>query len=47
MLVFYKNWQGIGESPVRNDFHCEALAEHETDIPDRGFADNLSFFIKH
>ena len=21
MLVFYKNWQGIGESPVRNEFH--------------------------
>ena len=27
MLVFYKNWQGIGKSPVRNEFHCEALAE--------------------
>ena len=24
MLVFYKNWQGIGESPVRNEFHREA-----------------------
>ena len=35
MLVFYKNWQGIGESPVRNEFHREA------DIPDRGFADNV------
>ena len=27
MLVFYKNWQGIGESPVRNEFHREASAE--------------------
>ena len=26
-LVFYKNWQGIGESPVRNEFHREATAE--------------------
>ena len=26
MLVFYKNWQGIGESPVRNVFHGEASA---------------------
>ena len=41
MLVFYKNWQGIGESPVRNEFH------HKTDIPDRGFADTLSVFVKH
>ena len=40
MLVFYKNWQGIGESPVRNEFP-------ETDIPDRGFADTLSVFVKH
>ena len=24
MFVFYKNWQGIGESPVRNEFHREA-----------------------
>ena len=27
MLVFYKNWQGIGESPVRNEFQREAIAE--------------------
>ena len=27
MLVFYKNWQGIGESPVRNEFHRKASAE--------------------
>ena len=27
MLVFYKNWQGIGESPVRNEFHREASPE--------------------
>ena len=26
MLVFYKNWKGIGESPVRNEFHREASA---------------------
>ena len=26
MLVFYKNWQGIGESPVRNEFYREASA---------------------
>ena len=24
MLVFKKNWQGIGVSPVRNEFHSEA-----------------------
>ena len=27
MLVFYENWQGICESPVRNEFHREASAE--------------------
>ena len=26
MLVFYKNWKGIDESPVRNEFHREAFA---------------------
>ena len=26
VLEFYKNWQGIGESLVRNEFHREALA---------------------
>ena len=29
MLVFYKNWQGIGESPVRNEFHREASNAHD------------------
>ena len=43
MLVFYKNWQGIGESHVRNEFHREA----SVDIPDGGFADTLSVFVKH
>ena len=47
MLVFYKNWQGIGESPVRNEFHREAPAERWKDIPDSGFADTLSVFVKH
>ena len=27
MFVFYKNGQGIGESPFRNEFHHEASAE--------------------
>ena len=27
MLVFYKNWQGICESSVKNVFHREASAE--------------------
>ena len=27
MLVFYKNWQGIGESPVKNEFHRESSAD--------------------
>ena len=32
MLVCYKNWQGIGESPVRNEFHREASANTNTNI---------------
>ena len=27
MLVFNKNWQGIGESTVSNEFQRKALAE--------------------
>ena len=27
MLMFYKNWQGIGEISVKNEFHREATAE--------------------
>ena len=39
MLVFYKNSQDIGESPVRNEF---VMVDS-----DRGFADTLSIFVKH
>ena len=33
MLVFNKKWQGIGESPVRNEFNREAVADTLSVLP--------------
>ena len=45
--MFYKNCQGIGESPVRNVRFAPRLTLAMKLIPDRGFADTLSVFVKH